>query len=238
VVAGLLAPPPGETAAERAARIAAIIAGRVPDVRFLLDHLLTSGPVGVGIDAERVGLAGYSFGGWTVLAATEAEPRVRSVVAMGPGGSRHPRPGVLPLTLAFARGREVPTLYLAAENDVPIPLEGVVELYERTPDPKRMFVLRRADHQHFLDDVEGEHEVLRGLDLGGDATWIPGAMRPIAELSSGEQAHLFAQGLALAHLDATLRRNDEAERFLAGDVEGELAARGAEGFAYPSAGSA
>ena len=57
-------------------------------------------------------------------------------------------------------------------------------------------------------------------------------MRPITELSSGEQAHLFVRGLMLGHLDATLRQLDAAERFLDGDVESALAARGVDGFAH------
>jgi predicted dienelactone hydrolase len=40
VVATELARRDGESGAERAARIDAVIANRVPDVRFLLDHLL------------------------------------------------------------------------------------------------------------------------------------------------------------------------------------------------------
>jgi dienelactone hydrolase len=237
VIAPELAPPGGaagaESGAERAARIRAIIGSRVPDVRFLLDHLLGTGAAGGEFDPGRVGLAGHSFGGWTVLAAPEVEPRVRAVVALAPGGGGRPKPGILPLTLSFGWDRQVPALYLAAEDDTPVPLDGLCELFGRAPAPKRMFVLRRADHQHFVDDVEGEHEALRAMSLPGDAAWIPAAMRPVTELCSAEQAHTFTRGLALAHLDATLRRNDAAARFLAGDVEAALAARGVDAFAYP-----
>jgi dienelactone hydrolase len=222
----------GETREELAARIDAVIASRVTDVRFLLDFLLSDGIADIGLDPNRVGLVGHSFGGWTVLATTEADQRVRSVVALAAGGSSRPMPGILPVTLNFAWGREVPALYLAAENDVPIPLASVYELFDRTPSSKRLFILRRADHQHFVDDVEGEHEAIRAMTLPGDAAWIPGAMLPMAELSSGEQAHVFVRGLTLAHLDATLRGIEAAWRFLDGDVEGELAARGVEGIAY------
>lgn len=127
----------------------------------------------------------------------------------------------------------MPALYLAAEDDVPVPLDGLFELFGRAPAPKRMFVLRRADHQHFVDDVEGEHEALRAMSLPGDAAWIPAAMRPASELCSGEQAHTFTRGLALAHLDAALGRSGAAARFLAGDAEAALAARGVDAFAYP-----
>jgi hypothetical protein len=67
--------------------------------------------------------------------------------------------------------------------------------------------------------------------VGGRLAWIPAALLPITELCSGEQAHLFARGLTLGHLDATLRHLDGAKRFLAGDGEAGLAARGVEAIA-------
>lgn len=222
----------GETAEERAARIDSIIGSRVPDLRFLLDYVLDGATGDIRLDSARIGLVGHSFGGWSVLATPEVEPRVRSVVAMGPGGSSRPRPGVLPLTLTFEWHRAVSTLYLAAEDDVPIPLNGVIELFERTPLPKRMFILRRADHQHFVDDVENLHEAIRAMNFPGEAAWIPGAMRPIGELASGEQSHFFVRGLTLAHLDGTLRRMSVAEHFLSREAEAGLATRGIEGMEY------
>lgn len=230
VIAPELAGRLGETGAQRADRIGAIVGSRVPDVRFLLDHLL-AGTTSIEFDRDRVALAGHSFGGWTVLAVPEVEPRVRAVVALAPGGGGKPKPGILPLTLAFRWNREVPALYLAAEDDTPVPLDGVRELFARAPAPKRMFVLRRADHQHFLDDVEGEHEALRAMSMPGEAAWIPAAMRPISELCSGQQAHGFTRGLTLAHLDAAMRGRDAARRFLGGDVRAALAARGVEAIA-------
>jgi len=109
---------------------------------------------------------------------------------------------------------------------VPIPLDSVYELYGRAPEPKRLFVLRRADHQHFLDDVVTMHEGVRRATFPPEAAWIPAAMRPIDELVSGEQAHAFVRSLTLAHPDATLRGLESAERFLGGDVLSELAQRG------------
>jgi predicted dienelactone hydrolase len=244
VVAAELAPRAGETATERAVRIDAIIASRVPDVRFLLDYLAgrqaATGPAAaagrgaadIGLDADRIGLVGHSFGGWTALAAPETEPRMRAVVALAPGGSANPRPGVLPLKLTFAWDREVPVMFLAAADDVPIPLDGVRELFGRAPAPKRMFILRRADHQHFVDDVEGEHEAMRAMTFPGEAAWIPAAMQPITQLCPAEQAHVFVRGLTLGHLDASLLRLTAAGQFLAGDVEAALAARGVEAIAH------
>jgi len=133
---------------------------------------------------------------------------------------------MIPATLRFAWGRDVPTLYLVAEDDTSLPLAGMYELFDRTPATKRMVILRRADHMHFMDDVEDMHEAVRGMTFSGDLAWLPKEMRPIAELCSGEHAHVFARGLTLCHFDAVLEEREEAERFLAGDVEGELAARG------------
>ncbi len=235
VVAADLASAPDENAGQRAARVDAIIASRVPDVRFLLDVMLNASAGGSaggragqdadGIDADRIGLVGHSFGGWTVLAVPEQDARIGAVIALGPGGSSNPLPGILPLSLTFAWGRDIHVLYLAAAEDVPIPLGAVQDLFDRTQGSRRMFVLRRADHQHFLDDVENEHEALRAMTLPGDAAWIPAAMRPMSELCSGAQAHDFVRGLTLAHLDATLRQSEAAERFLASGAEAALAAQ-------------
>ena len=223
VVAPDLAATPGESASARAARVAAIVASRVPDVRFLISRLLDDGSGtdldgvrfdGFRFDGLKVAVVGHSFGGWTALATPEFEPRVGAVVALAPGGSSRPRPGILPVGLSFAWGRDVPTLFLAGDEDVMTPLEGVVELFERTPATKRMFVVKGADHLHFVDDVEQAHESLRQSTPPGEAAWIPAAMRPLADLCSPERAHETVRGLTLAHLDTTLRGDRAARDFL------------------------
>ncbi len=230
IVAQDLAPKPAETAEQRAARAQAWIASRVPDLRFLLDYLL-AGPKAdwkVAVDPALVGVVGHSFGGWTALAAVETDSRIRSVVALAPGGSSRPKPGILPLTLNFNWGRDVPAMYLAAENDVATPLDGIRELFGRTPSRKSIFVLRRADHSHFMDDVEQQHERIRNMPFTGDLAWIPKEMRPASELCSGDQAHRFARALVLSHFDATLKCRQDAQQFLEGDVRAALASRGVD----------
>ena len=228
VVAAELARRDGETAERKAARIEGWIRNRVPDIRFLLDHL--RGGAGwdseAKVDSARIGIVGHSFGGWTALAAPEVEGRIRAVVALAPGGSSQPKPGILPVKLTFAWGADVPTLYLVAENDISLPLAGMYELFDRTPATRLMAILRRADHLHFMDGVERLHEAVRAMPFSGELAWIPKEMRPIAELCSGEEAHLFVRGLALCHLDAVLGQREEARRLLAGGIEAELAKRG------------
>ena len=234
MVARDLARRDGETLEQKNARLEALIASRVPDVRFLLDHLL-DGPARdseTKLDPARIGIAGHSFGGWTALAAPAEDSRIRAVVALAPAGSSQPKPGILKVKLTFSWGRDAPTLYLVAEEDISLPLAGMFELFERTPSAKRMVILRRADHLHFVDNVEQEHETVRHMPFTGELAWIPKEMRPIAELCSGEQAHLFIRKLTLCHLDAVLRQQQEARSFLAGDIENELAVRGVEAIVH------
>jgi len=223
LIASDLAAKPDETAEQRTARAEAWAANRVPDLVFLIDRVLHGE---ILIDPARIGAVGHSFGGWTVLAAPNVEPRIRAVVALAPAGSSHTKPGIIPARLAFHWTRDVPALYLVADEDVCLPLTGMFELFERTPAAKRMFILRRADHLHFMDNVEQQHETVRAMKFPGELAWISEEMRPITELCSGDQAHLFVRGLTLCHMDATLRQKEEAERFLAGDLAGELARRG------------
>ncbi len=236
VVAAELGPRPDESDADRSRRIDAVISSRVPDLRLLLSCLTGAPPAelaGIGLDQDRIAAAGHSFGGWTALAAPEQERRIAAVVALAPGGSSQPLPGILPLTLAFGWERRVPLLILAAELDVPTPLDGVQEVFTRAPEPKRMFVLGRADHEHFADDPETSHEAFRATTLPGEAAWMTAAMLPASELCPGEHGHVFARGLALAHLDAALRGSAAAEEFLASRVESALAARGIAAVGYP-----
>jgi len=232
VVAPELGPSPDEDPTDRASRIDAIMGSRVPDVQVALAALTgphrPDGLDGIGLSAELIGVAGHSFGGWTALAVPEQEPRVRAVVALAPGGSSRPLPGVLPLTLAFGWKHVVPVLILTGDCDVPVPLDGVQEIYARAPEPKRMFVLHGADHQHFADDVEASHEAFRAMTLPGEAAWMTAAMLPISELCPGEHGHLFACGLTLAHLDSALRGDALAQEFLASRAEVALAARGVD----------
>src|SRR6516225_8156187 len=208
VVAPELLRKENETPEQKAKRGEGWIASRVPDLRFLLDYLLSQPFPEVRVDADRIGAVGHSFGGWTVLEAPRVEPRIRSVVALAPGGSRKRRPGIIPATAEFRWTRKVPLLLVAADQDACLPIEGMYELFERAPAPKKMVVLERADHMHFVDDVEKSHEAFRTMPMEGDLAKIQADMRPIAELCTGEEAHRFIQEVTLAHFNATLKGQD------------------------------
>jgi dienelactone hydrolase len=233
LVSPALARKEGETDEQRTTRIQGWIANRVPDICFLIDHLLKNEwDPEITIDESQIGIVGHSFGGWTVLAAPEADQRIRAVVALAPGGNSRPKPGIIPATLGFAWGRDVPTLYLAAEEDVMIPLEGICEIFERTPATKQMIVLRKSDHEHFMDQAGQEHEAVRSWTWKGDLAWIATAMKPFAELCTEEQSHLFVRGLTLSHMDAALKQIKEAKQFLAADLKAEFAKRGVDAYVH------
>jgi len=102
------------------------------------------------------------------------------------------------------------------------------ELFERTTATKRMLILRRADHIHFMDNVEEEHETVRAMPFTGELAWIREEMRPIAELCSGEQSQLCVRGSTLCHMDSFLRSREEARRFWVSHMEAELTSSGGD----------
>jgi len=203
------------------------VTDRPRDVDFLIETAFSGAlPLPCPLLSE-VGVAGHSFGGFTALAVASRNERVHAVVALAPAGGAGPlsMPGLRrELTFAFA-GR-VATLYLAAERDTLLPLAGVEELFQLTPEPARMFVLPDSDHMHFCDRAESSHEFLRGIPKFGIFSEIAKSLPPFSELVPAAHGYSFAQALGLAHFDAVLRQNDEAKALLASDVVALCGARG------------
>jgi dienelactone hydrolase len=204
------------------------IVARPADVSFAIDRLFDgAGGLEGRIDRERVGMAGHSFGGWTTLAVTGLDRRVRAALPLAPAGGGADLPvQQLRESLNLSWERDVPTLFIVADRDTLLPLAGMRELLERTQSRKRMVVLRDADHMHFCDRVEEIHEMFRLMP--GDPLFAPfqALIPPITELCPGEHALLAVRGLGLAHMDAHLKGDDGAARFLAGDMRAALGDRG------------
>ncbi len=201
-------PRPSEAAdpQERKARMDALIAARVPDIQWLLEV--------AGAGAERVGIIGHSFGGWTALAVPSMERRIDAVVALAPAGASRPRPGIIAAPLDFAWGRDVPTLVIAGDCDVSIPLEQVRNVFDRIPATKRLVILRGVDHLHFVANAAEQHERVRNMAFPPELAWIQREMRPFAELRPEEEVHRIVAGLSTAHFDVSLRANRGARQFL------------------------
>ncbi len=217
------------------ALIGRFIADRPADASFVIDRML-AGDAPLEIDAARIGISGHSFGGWTTLMVTRSDDRVRAALPLAPAGGRTPLTpaGVandMVDALELDWDREVPTLYLVAELDTLLPLDGMRDLVARTRKPCRAVNLLDADHFHFCDRVEQTHDMFKTIGPmiaggGSDVKSILDEMKTSAELCPGDHAYALLQGLGLAHMDASLRSEAGAIAFLAQDLEQLLADRG------------
>jgi len=209
---------------------------RPADAGFTIDKIL-AGEMGPAIDSDHIGIAGHSFGGWTTLVTTGTDTRIKAALPMAPAGGKStilPDDSPISKMLTLDWERTVPTLYLVAELDSLLPLDGMKELFGHTPKPKDMVILLNADHFHFCDGVEVIHDFFRKMGgfmgginpSGNDAPPPMKKAKPSSELCPGKDAYLFAQGVGLAHMDAHLKGNSDALELLKGDIRALLAERG------------
>ena len=212
------------------------------DISFIIDNIL-AGNTWVpqnSVDADKIGISGHSFGGWTTVLATSRDDRIKAALPLAPGGgSSEENDGkeqsetrVLNIISKFWN-RKVGILYLAAEKDTLIPLNAVIDLFNRTPKPKQMVVLNNADHFHFNDGIEQVHEFFRNMamTMGGnnpETEILSKSMQPVSELHPSKGAYEYIRGLGLAHMDAYLKDNKEAREFLESDLKDLLAKRNIE----------
>jgi dienelactone hydrolase len=215
------------------ALIDSFISNRPSDVSFSIDCALDgfAGGLGDQIDGERVGMTGHSFGGWTTLMVSGRDSRIAAALPLAPaGGSMRTEANPFAGALDLAWEREVPTLYLVADRDSLLPLDGMHELLGKTPGDPRMVVLENSDHMHFCDNVEQTHEMLRLISSmappEGPSPIGPEGVPPMSELCPGEHAYAFIRGLGLAHMDAHVRESGDAARLLARDLGALLKDRG------------
>lgn len=222
------------------AMIGRFVSDRPADARFVIDSLL-AGAAGVRVDAERIGMSGHSFGGWTTLETVRSDRRIRAALPLAPAGGRSPLtpPGIandLADSLNLDWDHEVPTLFLVAQLDTVLPLDGMRELITRTPQPRTCVTLLEADHFHFCDRVEETHDLFKQMGAmmaGGDSLQnaadmkaVIDRMKPSSELCPGDHAYALLRGLGLAHMDAHLSRDEDAIAFLDQDLKSVMAARG------------
>lgn len=217
------APPPTKDQSD--SYLSGVVRNRPSDVSFVVDQLVddTVGPVAGSINASAVGISGHSFGGWTCLATAAQDKRIKAIVPLAPAGGRNSLgDDRLRDALVFEWGRDVPTFFMVADRDSLLPLDGMFDLFGCVPSPKRMIVLKKTDHFHFVDTVERLHEMFRMM---GKVPGIPleQPLPPISELIPGKQSKLAIRGIALAHMDEHLKGNPEAGAFLRRDLVAELA---------------
>jgi alpha/beta superfamily hydrolase len=107
--------------------------GEQEDVRAALDFVLATD----NIDPERIGLAGYSFGGGVAAAVATREGRIKMLALVSPA-----------LMGDWEQLKEYtkPKFIIIGENDDVIAQEDLRELFEEMPEPKRYEVIAGADH--------------------------------------------------------------------------------------------
>jgi predicted dienelactone hydrolase len=121
-------------------------ADRRQDVEAVIDHLLKDNEFGPAIDPEKIGLAGHSLGGYTVMGVAGGwpswlDPRVRAVLAMSPY--------VMPFQVKNTLGNvHVPVMYQGGTLDAGITpfLKGPKGAYAVANPPVYFVELRGAGH--------------------------------------------------------------------------------------------
>jgi alpha/beta superfamily hydrolase len=91
-----------------------------------------------GINADRLFLAGYSFGARVTLAVASTDPRVCGFIVVAPPVLHGDWPA-----LEFTRG---PKLFLCGGRDPNAPPDVLTDFIKNLPDPKRLAIFPEADH--------------------------------------------------------------------------------------------
>ncbi len=97
------------------------------------------------VDADRLFLAGYSFGVRVMLAVASIDPRVHGFIAVAPPTFHGSWP-----SLGEGRGLKV---FIGGESDSYAPPEALTAWVDRLPEPKRLVILPGTDH--FFTGYEG-----------------------------------------------------------------------------------
>jgi predicted dienelactone hydrolase len=176
-------------------------ADRLDDVALLIDALAAwsadaGDPLAGLLDPDRLGLLGYSAGGFTVIPVAAADARVRALVALATPVTN---PGLLPLA--------IPTLLVAGELDTTAPVSFVETfVYDYLAPPRYLAVLEGAGHSNFanqcqtpfVDCVPGEvdvdtiHARIVALVRGFLGPRLVGDVRGASLLAAGEGVSLTA----------------------------------------------
>lgn len=216
--------------------VRAIARDRKRDIPFLISTAVVT----LHVEGLAVGVTGASFGGWSSIAAPGVDDRVTAIVPMCPAGGQGPthddEDDFFLAELDLDWHGDPAALILAADRDSHLPLYGQLELLRALPTTrKRMVVLGRADHNHFVDDIDTGQAWLKEFaermaaiypDGPGDWPLIARAINPIEHLVSGVRAQLAWRGLTTAHFDAFLRDSREGKAFVRRDTDQVLAEMG------------
>jgi alpha/beta superfamily hydrolase len=109
------------------------------DVRAALDFVLST----PNIDKDKIGLAGYSFGGGVALPVAVQDERVKMLALISPA---------LPDGGEQLKEYIKPKFIIVGQNDDVIGQKELRALFEEIPEPKQLEIIGGADH--FWDGYE------------------------------------------------------------------------------------
>ena len=160
---------------------------RVSDCRFVIQQCLETLGIEAFIDAAAIGIAGHSFGAFTVetmaaqAKAGRAAPQIGAAIALSPGGRA---------TNAAGRvsGIRIPYFCVTGDRDnhvtfgsgadamkLGVPLPNRLAVYESLPKgAKQLLVLARADHMTFAGETVSSRQFSRDVphsDRDNAAAW-------------------------------------------------------------------
>jgi len=127
--------------------------GEQEDIRAALEFVLATDI----IDKDRIGLAGYSFGGGVAAAVAAREERIKMLALVSPalldGGEQ-------------LKSYTKPKFIITGENDDVIPQQELRALFKAVPEPKQLEVVPGAGHfwEGYVDTVA---EKVTGFFSGG-----------------------------------------------------------------------
>jgi predicted dienelactone hydrolase len=152
------------------------------------------------VRADRIGVLGHSFGGWTAMKMPAREGRVSAVCGLAPAsepfvGRRAFDEGELPFR------SDVATLIVAGSDDVLVDLETSVRpLFDRLAAPRSLVAVDGMDHFHFCDGIG----MLHGNHIRTPREGLTRSVRPLQELLAQDRSHRILQGLVTAFFLAAL----------------------------------
>ena len=201
---------PGKTVAESMSEAvnAENAQARVADVKFVLDELerraATDEKLKGRLDLEKIAVGGHSFGAYTALSVVgrfpfDPEPRIKAAIAMSPSSPA----GMSPAGL-FRKIR-VPVFHLTGTKDYS-PIRPEIQ-----PGDRRIpFDRIDAPGQYFVNFKDGNHMLFSGH------------ARPFGFSRMEKECQPLIQEMTLKFLDAKLRHDTDAEKWLNGTPLTEL----------------
>lgn len=211
----------------------AVALNRVQDVQFLITEMLgvsdaVDGLFAGTIDADKVGVTGHSFGGFTAFAAVggfsndlgavEGDDRVDAIVAMAPASGIN--------SADELEAVDVPTLLVSGTKDVTTPIDPDTEAAwdAITGRPLWRVDITDGGHQSFTDvcDYQRLLPTLNAPQLLVDAVDNYAEEGCTDELVPIDQAHDLTNRNSVAFLLAYVAGQRDYEAFLTQEVPGEV----------------